>query len=75
MDAVLELFKHNWAVIGIAAGPLTASMIMRLLFGRNRLMLMIVRGSTAWLAMQVLFGPFLHMAKEKIGYLMEITYR
>ena len=64
-----------WATIAIACGPLTASTLAYMMFGKNRVLLMFVRGGAAWLAMQVLISPYLHFAKDQLRYLMEITSR
>ena len=62
-----------WATIGISCGPLAASMLARLLFGRNPAMLMCVRAASAWLAIKVLIVPMIHMAQGQTGYLVQLT--
>ena len=69
----IGMLKFPWAAAGIAAGPLTASLLARLIFGRNRVMMMLVRGSAAWMAMKILLGPLVAMAKSNLSYLIEIT--
>ena len=64
-----------WEAIAISAGPLAATMIARLLFGKNPAMLMCVRAATAWCAIKVLIVPMIHMAQGQTGYLVELTGR
>ncbi len=64
-----------WEAIGLSCGPLAASMIARLLFGRNPAMLMCVRAASAWLAIKVLIVPMIHMAQGQTSYLTELTGR
>jgi len=52
----------------VAAGPLTASAIVRT-FTRNKTVTMAVVGGGVWFAMQELAGPSLRLMQEQFGYL------
>jgi len=73
MHDLIEVVKANAGIIGIAGGPLTASLLARMLFGRSKGMMYLVSGASAWLAIRVILGPFMQMAKDNIGYLAQLT--
>ena len=75
MDEVITLIKSHWQVIAVSAGPLTLSMMVRVFLGKNRLMIMLVRGSAAWLGVRILLTPYMDMAKENLNYLIQITHQ
>ena len=61
-----------WASIAVAASPLTLSMLLRFIIGRNRAMKMFVTASATWLAMNILLSPYLHMMRSSIGQLRDL---
>jgi hypothetical protein len=73
MHDLLTVLKENWQLIAISGGPLTASLLVRLLIGKNRMVFMLVNGSAAWLAVRVILSPHLDLAKKNVGYLVQIT--
>ena len=75
MDEVLALLKANWQMIAVAAGPLTVSMVLRLVLGKSRLLFMLVNASGAWLAIRVVLAPYMDLTRESVNTLVQITNR
>jgi hypothetical protein len=75
MDEVLALLKANWQMIAVAAGPLTVSMVLRLVLGKSRLLFMLVNASGAWLAIRVVLAPYMDLTRESVNSLVQITNR
>ena len=75
MQDLLTVLKDNWQLIAISGGPLTASLIARMLIGKNRVVFMLVNGSAVWLAARVILSPYMDVAKQNAGYLVQITGR
>ena len=73
MDQVLALLKANWQTIAIAAGPLTASMILRLLLGKNKMLFMLINATAAWMAIRLVLTPYMDLTKQNVTYLVQIT--
>lgn len=75
MHDLIEVVKANSVIIGTSAGPLAASLLARLFLGNNRAVMYAVRGASAWLAMRVVLGPFMQLAKDNVAYLTQLTSR
>jgi len=75
LEHLLDQVKAHSGMIAISACPLVATMLAKLVFGNNKLMLYAVRGSMAWMAMRVILSPFLQMAKDNVSYLSQLSGR
>jgi hypothetical protein len=73
VDQLLAVVQANWKIISIAAGPLTLCLVLRMIFGKNRMLFMLVNGSAAWLAIRVLLMPYMDLAKKNVQYLGQIS--
>jgi hypothetical protein len=58
--------QHN---LFVAAGPLTASTVIRTFVTKNKLVSGAVAASGAWFAVQELSGPVLSLIQDQFGYL------
>jgi hypothetical protein len=75
MNELLTMVRENWQTIAVSAGPLTGSLLLRLLVGKNRALLMVVNGSAAWLTIRVALGPHMEFVKTTMSSLIQITAR
>ncbi len=56
----------KYGAIGIAVGPLTASMIARLVFGKSKMVAVTVRVSAGWLAARVFLAPHVDQMQQTL---------
>ena len=75
MHELVDVVKANAGVIAVSGGPLAASLVARLIFRKSKGMTYLVCGAGTWLAMRMILGPFMQMAKDNIGYLAQLTGR
>lgn len=56
----------------VAAGPVTAAGLTRMVLGPNKVISGAVKASTAWFAVKELSGPVLNLLNDQFGYLQNI---
>ena len=56
----------------VAAGPLTAASVFKLVTPKNKLATVAVVGSTAWLAVQEISTPMMALIRDQFGYLQSL---
>jgi len=59
----------------VAAGPMAAATVFRMVAGKSKLVNLGVAGAGAWFAVQELAGPALRLIGEQFGYLQSFIGR
>ena len=61
--------------MAVAGGPLAATLLARLVLGKNKLLNLATAGSGAWLAVKTVSGPVLGVVTEHFGDLHQVFAR
>jgi hypothetical protein len=59
----------------VAAGPIAAAGIFRLVLGKSKMMNLAMAGAGAWFAVKELSGPMLGLITDQFGYLQSLLGR
>ena len=64
----------NYGSIGIAVGPLAASMVARLVFGKSKMVTNTLRLSTGWLAARAFLTPHVDQMQQTLVALNSLVH-
>ena len=64
----------KYGSIAIAAAPITASLVARLMFGKSRIMTATVRLSAGWLAARVFLTPHVEQMQQTLIALTSLIH-